>query len=244
VLISPKALLLDFGGVIVTSGRGSSAEIVPKVARRVWELIGGVLSEDEIVSELKRADELRDELRKESTDCVELSFARLWGELVADLWPEQAREAVVARAAELTYLWTRRASWRLMPGMAEVLDYTLQEGLPVVVVSNTRCGEAHRDALDSFGVTGAFAMQIYSDELGLYKPNPQMILAATSALDIPPGQCWMVGDTVHRDVECARRAKAGAAILMADKPEPAARKAADATVKDGHELLALLQSAG
>jgi FMN phosphatase YigB (HAD superfamily) len=229
-------LLLDFGGTVVISDRGHSQDVLPRLAQRVHRLINGVLTLEEVEAELKRADELRDELRREESECLELTHERLWGSLVADLWPDAALEAVVAHAAELTYEWTYRRTWRPVDGMPEVLDYTLQTGLPVAIISNTACGQAFRDALELLGLGGAFAVQIYSDELGRYKPHPEMVWAATRDLDVPTGACWMVGDTVHRDIEVGRRAGVGAAILMSAAPD----SSADATVLNGHELLKLL----
>ncbi len=238
MLPSPRALLLDFGGVIVDSPRTFPDEVMPGLVARVRQLIGGVLSEEEVLAELRRADKLRDELRDTSAEHVELSHVRLWGELVADVWPLPAREAVLAHASELTYLWATRPSWRLMEGMAELLEWTLGVGMPVAVVSNTRCGQAHRDALDRLGVGSAIAAQIYSDEIGVCKPHPEMILAAARELDVPVASCWMVGDQVAKDIACARRAGAGGAILVATQPHPEA----DWTVVDGHRLLALVSS--
>jgi len=237
VLPAPRALLLDFGGVIVKSARPEAEEVIPQVVKRVEGLIGGLLSEEEIASELARAQQLRLEFRASTGQ--ELTHERLWREFVADLWPEDAREKVVAHATELTYAWANRPSWTVIEGMSELLEYTLGSGLPVAVVSNTRCGQAHRDCLERLGLTGAFAHQIYSDELGVCKPNPEMIRVAAQALWEAPKDCWMVGDK-RKDVECARQAGAGAAILMGDRPD-AADADPDATVADGHELLKLLK---
>jgi len=211
--------------------------VIPQVVKRVEGLIGGLLSEEEIASELARAQQLRLEFRASTGQ--ELTHERLWREFVADLWPEDAREKVVAHATELTYAWANRPSWTVIEGMSELLEYTLGSGLPVAVVSNTRCGQAHRDCLERLGLTGAFAHQIYSDELGVCKPNPEMIRVAAQALWEAPKDCWMVGDK-RKDVECARQAGAGAAILMGDRPD-AADADPDATVADGHELLKLLK---
>jgi HAD superfamily hydrolase (TIGR01549 family) len=235
MLPAPRALLLDYGGVIVDSPEDFADEVMPSLVGRVHRLIGGVLTLDEIWAELRRADKVRDEIR-DAEGHVEPSHTRLWGELVADLWPEPAREAVVAHADELTYLWAYRPSWSLVPGIAAVLEFTLGQGMPVVVVSNTRSGQAHRDALERLGVGYAFAAQIYSDEVGVCKPHPEMIRAAARAADVPVEACWMVGDQVNRDIACARAAGAGGAILMAGEPNPDA----DWTVVDGHRLLALL----
>lgn len=237
-MLPPRALLLDFGGVIVDSPHDEPEPAVTRVVARVKELIGGLLTEEEIASELKRADVLRDEMRAKSH--IEVGHEKLWGELVADLWPDDAREKVVAHAGELTYLWALRPRWRLVDGIWELLDHTVGTGLPVAVVSNTRCGQAHREALDRFGLTGAFAVQIYSDEIGFCKPHPELIRAAARELDVPVSTCWMVGDQPAKDIACARRAGAGGAILMGDRP--AAGEEPDARVANGHELLALLSS--
>jgi FMN phosphatase YigB (HAD superfamily) len=224
--------------VIVDSPRTLADEMLPGLVARVHQLIRGALSEEEILAELRRADKLRDELRDNSDEHLELSHAQLWGELVADLWPEAAREAVLANAADLSCRWAMRPSWKLVDGMAALLEWTLGVGMPVAVVSNTRSGQAHRDALDRLGVGSAIAAQIYSDEIGVRKPHPEMILAAARELDVPVSACWMVGDSVTKDIACARTAGAGGAILMASEPHPDA----DWTVSDGHRLMALLAS--
>ena len=243
MLPAPRALLLDFGGVIVKSARPEAEEVIPQVVKRVKGLIGGLLSEEEIVSELARAQQLRLEFRASTGQ--EVGHEKLWREFVADLWPEDAREKVVAHATELTYAWADRPSWTMVDGVTELLEFTLGAGLPVAVVSNTRCGQAHRDCLERLGLTGAFAHQIYSDELGVCKPNPEMIRVAAQALWEAPAACWMVGDK-RKDVECARKAGAGAAILMWERIDASSEYQGadpDATVADGHELLKLLKKA-
>ena len=69
----------------------------------------------------------------------------------------------------------------------------------------------------------------------------EMIRVAAQALWEAPSACWMVGDK-RKDVECARLAGAGAAILMGDRAD-AADSDPDVKVADGHELLKLLKEA-
>ena len=89
-----------------------------------------------------------------------------------------------------------------------------------------------------------FQAQIYSDEAGVRKPNPQMIWYATGELGVPAERCWFVGDSRRRDVVCARRAEVGAAVLMRSprtgQEDPERWPAPDATVDDGYGLLGLL----
>jgi FMN phosphatase YigB (HAD superfamily) len=116
------------------------------------------------------------------------------------------------------------------------------------VVSNTLSGAAHRDFLAKAGVGGLFAAQIYSDEAGVRKPNPQMIWSATHELGVPAQGCWFVGDSRRRDVLCARRAEVAAAVLMrsprTDREDPAGWPEPDAVVPDGFGVRELLAGSG
>jgi phosphoglycolate phosphatase-like HAD superfamily hydrolase len=241
MLPCPSALLLDFGGVIVESGR-SSHDRHAALVQRVHRLTAGVVTEDEVRAALDQARQARSRLREDDEECLEISHEQLWGEIIAVEWPAVARATVLVHASDLTRQWARRRDWRLRPGIADLLDFTVGLGMPVAVVSNTPCGQAHREALDEFGLTGAIAAQIYSDELGVYKPHPSMIWAAARELGVPAAACWYVGDQPHRDVACARRAGAGAAILMPEgEPREVGEHTPDAVVVDGNELLDLLR---
>ena len=166
--------------------------------------------------------------------------------MIAD-WPAFDQVPVRGAIKNLSYDWAWRNNWALRPGIADLLDYATGREIPLAVVSNTLAGAAHRDFLAKAGVAHYFAVQIYSDEAGVRKPNPQMIWEATDALGVHASECWFVGDSRRRDVLCGRRADVRAAILMrssrtgvedaGDWPEP------DATIDDGFGLLELLEAA-
>ncbi|NUR72931.1 MAG: HAD family hydrolase [Hamadaea sp.] len=239
-MLPPRALLLDFGGVVAEAVDDSPDSGFPT---RVHELIGRSLPLERIVADLAAAEVARDAWRA-VPEHPELSHVQLWAEYVAKEWPEEAREIAVGWADELTSAWARR-NWSVVEGMPELLEHTLGRGLPVAIVSNTRSGQAYREFLERAGLTGAFAVQIYSDEAGVFKPNPGMIHAATRWLDVPADQCWFVGDSLSRDIECGRRAGVAAAILRPSRSWTNDRWEAepDAVVADGHELLKLLKRA-
>jgi FMN phosphatase YigB (HAD superfamily) len=117
----------------------------------------------------------------------------------------------------------------------------------VAVVSNTLYGSVHRDFLEKAGLGDRFAVQIYSDETGVRKPNPELVLRAARALGVGPEQCWFVGDTWSRDVRAARRARVGVAVLMRSARTEAQAPPGldvDRSVPDGYALRALLESTG
>jgi N-acetyl-D-muramate 6-phosphate phosphatase len=244
MLPRPAALLLDFGGVLVDAPLRRPAP--PELVLRLYNLTRAALAPGEIQRSLTQGAAAWARWRDEDHP-DELTHAEVWDRFIIGGWPRAAQAAVRATATRLSYDWTWRTDWALRPGIPEVLAAAAAAGLPMAVVSNTLSGAAHRDFLASAGVGGLFAAQVYSDEAGVRKPNPQMIWTATRALDVPAEGCWFVGDSRRRDVACARRADAGAAILMRS-PRTAAEEAVaglepDATVADGFGLLRLLDEA-
>ncbi|MFI7599064.1 HAD family hydrolase [Actinoplanes sp. NPDC049681] len=241
MLPAPAALLLDFGGVLAEAARHDPAP--PELVLRLYNLTGGVLSPGDINRSLI-AGAAAYAAWRDLDEPDELGHAEVWRRFVTTGWPQRAQEAVRVNAAKLSYDWTWRNTWALRPGIPEALRAARAAGLPMAVVSNTLCGAAHRDYLAKAGVGGLFAAQIYSDEVGVRKPNPEMIWHATRALGVPTETCWYVGDSYQRDIVCARRAETGAAILMRSRrtaaEDPAAYAEPDVTVDDGFGLRDLL----
>lgn len=249
MLRTPRALLLDFGGVLADAPAQPPAP--PGLVRRLAELVDGAVPDERIARDLTegaRAYALwRDDVGR-TGDPVELPHGQVWADFVTRSWPRAAREAVEREATPLAYAWTWRTEWAVRPGIPEALRHAAEAGLPMAVVSNTLCGAAHRDFLAAAGLAGLFGAEFYSDEAGPRKPNPELALLAARSLAVPIGGCWFVGDSVHRDIVCARRAGAAAAILMrsprTDREAALPGVEPDARIEDGHGLLALLRQAG
>ncbi|MBQ1027937.1 HAD family hydrolase [Micromonospora sp. C95] len=249
MLRSPRAFLLDFGGVLADAPRQPPAP--PDVVRRLSDMVGREVSAEQIAADLTAGGQVyarwRDDAGR-STEPVELPHTRVWADFVTRTWPEPARAAVEAAATQLAYAWAWRPEWQVRPGIPEALRAAAEAGLPMAVVSNALCGAAHRDFLAAAGLSDLFVAEFYSDEVGLRKPNPRLAWLAADAAGVPIGDCWFVGDSVHRDVACARRAGAGAAILMrsprTDREPSRPDLRPDVRIEDGHGLLALLRRRG
>jgi HAD superfamily hydrolase (TIGR01549 family) len=244
-VISPRALLLDFGGVIADAPREDPA--APELVRRLSVLVGGALPEDRIARDLVAGAVAYARWRNDAgtqAEPRELTHAEVWDDFVAAAWPTAARAAIQQHASSLAYAWTYRPEWTIRPGIPEVFAAAAARGIPVAVVSNTLCGAAHRDFLAQTGLSGAFETQLYSDELGVRKPNPEMARRAAREMGVAVEHAWFVGDSYTRDIACARRAGVGAAILMrsprTDRDQRAPGLEPDAVVEDGHGLCALM----
>ena len=241
MLSDPAALLLDFGGVLADAPRQDPAP--PELVLRLYNVTGGVLTPGEINRSLTAGHAAYAAWRDEDHP-AELSHAELWRRFVTPGWPRPAQDAVRLHATRLAYDWAWRPAWALRPGIPEALRAARAAELPMAVVSNTPCGAAHRDFLAKAGIGGLFAAQVYSDEAGVRKPNPEMIWRAARELGVRAERCWFVGDSRRRDVACARRADVAVAILMrsrrTDREDPAGLPEPDVVVEDGLGLRDLL----
>ncbi|MFD0689705.1 HAD family hydrolase [Actinomadura fibrosa] len=246
----PRALLLDFGGVLVeTSGRDGwqaalAKEVNAALARAGFRDLDTAAIETDIKAGAA-ADKAWKNAMSRPYAPPEMTHAAFWGDYVAADWPVPARQVVVAHATPLCKrMGELRQDRRVRPGMSEVLDAAARSGIPCAVVSNALCGAVHRDFTAASGLDGRLALEVYSDEAGIRKPNPEMIWIATRALGVEPADAWYVGDNFDRDVVCGHRAGVGGNVLMVakgtyDVPYEV-RHRPDAVVEDGYGLLELL----
>jgi FMN phosphatase YigB (HAD superfamily) len=241
-----RALLLDFGGVLVDAP--ADPAVPTQLTDHLRGLVGDRLTPARIARDLTDGDRRyarwRDEVSAEGRP-VELAHQEVWDRFVTAAWPPDLQNTVRERATALSYAWARDPQWTIRPGIPELLDAAAAADLPTVVVSNTICGAAHRDFLDEVGLTDRFAAQLYSDEVGVRKPNPDIAWRAANEVGVDIGDCWFIGDSRNRDIACARRAGVGFAVLMRSartaREADASGVAPDATVDDGCGALALLR---
>ena len=253
-LKAPKALLLDFGGVIVQTERIAGWQA--RLTARVTELLvaspagGGSVSAERIARDIEAgciADSHWKNAMSRPLSPPELTHEGFWADFVAADWPEAARAAVVAQAAELCrQMGHLRSSRAIRPGILQLFDAADRAGVPVGIVSNALSGQVHLDFLEQNGLTSRFAVIVHSDAAKVRKPNPEMILLATRQLALDASEAWYVGDNFDRDVLCGVRAGIGGNILMEakdtyDLPYDLQVRP-DAIVPDPHGLLALFEA--
>ncbi|NUW44516.1 HAD family hydrolase [Nonomuraea rhodomycinica] len=249
---APKALLLDFGGVVVETTRRPSW--AAELAAEVHGLLTGAgfdgLTAEDVECDI-RAGARADGYWKDSTSRQlapeETTHRRFWADFVATDWPEQARTLVTVEATPLCRrMGELRSDRKTRAGTVELLTACRARGVVPAVVSNALCGAVHRDFLARDGLDRLIATQVYSDEVGVRKPNPEMIRLACRALGVDPAQTWYVGDNYDRDVVCGARAEVGATVLMVsrstEKIPYRVRQSPQATVEDPRGLLNLLEA--
>lgn len=92
---------------------------------------------------------------------------------------------------------------------ADTIDTLVEvrrRGMKVGLVSNTVWpGALHKEDLERFGILELFDHVLFSADLGVRKPHPQIFQAALDALNVAPHEAVFVGDRVPEDVDGAMR---------------------------------------
>lgn len=246
-----QGLLLDFGGVIVETSTiagsiDSLASYVADLLAKANYAIPHQALVPMLTSGIAGLKAWRDaaSFRREP---AELSHREAVGDFLTASLPEGARTLLLAEAtALLTRMVRMRSEFTLRPGITQLLDLCEESNIPVGIVSNAVSGRAHRDVIDELGLTDRFTAQVYSDEVGIRKPNPEILTLGAGALGLEPSQVWYVGDTYDRDVVAAKQAGvAGTVVTRSKRPfsVPKGGHQPDLVLDSPAELLPLIRPA-
>lgn len=93
-----------------------------------------------------------------------------------------------------------------LEGARETLEALRAVGIPCALVCDTGLtpGRVVREHLDRLGLLENLAVQAFSDEVGVLKPDPQMFRVALEPLGVSPERALHVGGLRHTDVAGAR----------------------------------------
>ena len=108
------------------------------------------------------------------------------------------------------------------PGARETLGVLRERGYRLGVISNAD-GRVRR-LLEEAGLATHLEIILDSAHVGLEKPDPRIVLAASEGLQLPPSACAYVGDVFEIDILGARSAGLRAILLGASPaPDPVER---------------------
>jgi len=116
--------------------------------------------------------------------------------------PHPALEHLVTTFQEASHSGGVRA----LEGARETLEALGREGIPCALVCDTGLtpGRVVRQHLDRLGLLSGLAAQIFSDEVGVPKPDPRTFQEALDAVGVGPERALHVGDLRRTDIAGAR----------------------------------------
>jgi len=106
---------------------------------------------------------------------------------------DAAMEVALARRAALY-----ERAFRPRPGAEETLAAVKARGYPVALVS--MCAPDTPDLFRALAMARHVDVEVFSSEVGLRKPDPEIYLAATDRLGVDPVDCLYVGDGAYGEL--------------------------------------------
>lgn len=216
--IRPTALLLDFGGVIFLTrkhadGRHAVAGMLQERLLRAGHEVEVEALERSLNAGLAALKDWKNAAGRRRTP-RELTPREIWHDFLAADLGDAERRVLAGDAAELLHAMTGLLSiHEVRAGIPRLLTTAAELGIRVGIVSNAHSGRSHRELLAHHGLDRFVHVQVYSDEVGIRKPHPDMIHQAAAALGTDASHVWYVGDTHDRDLVAGRRAGVAAVIL-------------------------------
>lgn len=212
---SRAALLIDHGGVISTSTPNPEAvnEVAEDIASRIPLLPGDVVTASEVREAIDSARAVHKKLKTawneaflagSRTDIPEQQPTEFWATVNEFLGVVNAAW-FRAEAHDLTVRFARaKTSRTLRPGIPELFETCRENGMAIIVVSNTISGRTVRSECERHGLTiDAF---VCSDEIGVRKPSAPIFEEALAIASADPKNSWFLGDKPVNDATGARRA--------------------------------------
>jgi putative hydrolase of the HAD superfamily len=136
----------------------------------------------------------------------------------------------------------RGAELELAPAIGATLERLRGEGLALGIVCDAGFtgGAILREFLDSVGLLGHFSGWGFSDEVGAYKPAPEIFESALAMLGAEPSAAVHIGDLRRTDVAGSRAIGMRSVRYrgLLDDPDPGAE--ADFVIDDHRDLPALV----
>lgn len=147
-------------------------------------------------------------------------------------------EPVIAHLTERFQEASHSSDVAALDGAFETLSRLHEAGIPMALICDTGLtpGRVVRRHLDRVGLLAPLRAQLFSDEVGVPKPDARIFQAALDALGAEPATCVHVGDLRHTDVAGARGLGMRSVRISASHDDDSAFAEADA-VADSHEAL-------
>ncbi len=126
----------------------------------------------------------------------------------------------------------------LYPNIEATLTRLRVEGYQIGLVSNTgrTWGRFLRPIQDELGIGKDFDVRIFSDEVGLRKPRPEIFRRALEGLELPPEAVVHIGDDVSADIAGAKAIGMRAIWFNTGFWPDARTDEADAEIRDHAEV--------
>lgn len=169
---------------------------------------------------------------------VGLHAGQVDARLAAEIGSGYQRERFFADAGAIWQEHVAVHGIACLPGAEELLARLDEKGMPYALATNSDSSAARR-CLAHAGLQGRFRVMVCRDEVTAGKPAPDVYLRAAANLNLAPGRCLVLEDSL---VGLQAAARAGAIpVLVADREvDSEFERVAQAVFKSLSDVLACL----
>ncbi len=128
-----------------------------------------------------------------------LTFQRQRQERISDIFKGSLDKQEI-RTILSDYGTVYKESWQLYPDVIPLLEK--YKDIPKGIISNGD-KDLQRQKLIKTGITDYFDTIVISDDIGVFKPDPDIFLYAVKQAQKQPSQCYFIGDKVDTDAKAA-----------------------------------------
>jgi HAD superfamily hydrolase (TIGR01509 family) len=194
-----SGILFDFNGVIVDDESQHCDSLIATLAEYGYPL--------------DRETYYREYLGFDDRECFRFTFERM------GLSPDHAflNEAVARKHSH--YERSIKESMRLVPGALEFIERAAFDGFRLAIVSGALRSEIEL-VLCLAGLRAHFAGIVAAEDVGYCKPDPQGFNHGREMLELGPGRCVAIEDSLP-GLSAARAAGLRCAMLTTSHPEDA-----------------------
>jgi len=248
-----KAVLFDMGDTILDlgEGRGSYEARVRLRAGRVYEALAGLGAASGAASGAALGDKeaFCEALAVDSEAQYQAALAEQRGidifTVMRQFFRKQglpAEDGYVVAAGEAYCRTESELATPLRTGAVETLAALKARGLLLGLVSNTiQPGQFLSHNTQRWGLSEFFGVRVYSSDVGVAKPHPQIFRVALDRLGVPAENAVYVGDRLVPDVAGPHGAGMKAVLIeVGHRVESYGDIVPDARVRELPELLQVL----
>lgn len=243
-----QAVFFDMGGTIETFGftRALRLEATKVIRQQLSEAGIDLPGTDEQLLDLI-TDGLSRYKKWSIQSLEELPPARIWTNYIF-AGTDAGSRLTAETAEELMVVIESRFYDRVMrPEVPAVLEAIHRMGLKMGVISNISSQGLVPLQLKHYGIAQYFSPVVLSSQYGRRKPDPAIFHHAARLANVPTSACLYVGDRVTRDIDGARRAGFGKAVLIRhdfEHGEDDSGEKPDAVIYSMTEILDILRAPG
>lgn len=218
-----RAVTVDLWHTLITETIGipeQRAQARLKAIMAALEQLGWPVSEEQMVRAYILTGEEHQEIQVAGRDLTAEAHVSLF---LAAIDPVRAAQLPPAQHDKLVALYG--TSGMIVPpiiidGAYELLGTLRAAGLRMALISNTgrTPGRILRPFLEKANLAGFFDVLIFSDEVGLAKPNPEIFALTLQALGVEPSKAAHIGDDPILDLLGAQRSMMRCVVINAERP--------------------------